>query len=148
MAEMPLEQAEEWWWAPHHSQRTGLEVSNSVSHPRLFCFKANMENVPGVPVVAQWKQIWLASMKTQVWSLAFLSGLRIQHCHELWCRLQALLRSCVAVALVYASSYSSDWAPILGTSMCHGCSPKKIKKKTQSNNMLIIGKTNSTKTSI
>ena len=27
-----------------------------------------------------------------------LSGLRIQHCHELWCRLQRQLRSGVAVA--------------------------------------------------
>ena len=25
-------------------------------------------------------------MKTQVQSLALLGGLRIQHCHELWCR--------------------------------------------------------------
>ena len=28
---------------------------------------------------------WLASMRTQVWSLAFLGGFRIQCCHELWC---------------------------------------------------------------
>ena len=40
----------------------------------------------GVPVVAQQKWILLASMRTQVRSLALLSGLRIQHCHELWCR--------------------------------------------------------------
>ena len=32
--------------------------------------------------------------------LALLSGLRIQRCHELWCRLQMWLRSRVAVALV------------------------------------------------
>ena len=30
--------------------------------------------------------------------LALLSGLRIWHCHELWCRLQKHLRSRVAVA--------------------------------------------------
>ena len=42
----------------------------------------------GVPIVAQWKQIWLVSMRTQVRSLASLSGLRIPHCHELWCRLK------------------------------------------------------------
>ena len=30
--------------------------------------------------VAQWKRIWLASMWTQVQSLASLSGLKIQHC--------------------------------------------------------------------
>ena len=35
--------------------------------------------------MTQQKRIWLESMRTQVWSLASLSGLMIQHCHELWC---------------------------------------------------------------
>ena len=34
----------------------------------------------GVPLVAQRKQIWLASMRTQVQSPPSLSGLRIRHC--------------------------------------------------------------------
>ena len=34
------------------------------------------------------------------WSLASISGLRIQHCHELWCSPQMLLGSRVAVAVV------------------------------------------------
>ena len=55
---------------------------------------------PGVPVVAQRKRIWLASMRTQVWDLALISGLRIQCCHELWCRLKMWLRSGIAVAVV------------------------------------------------
>ena len=55
---------------------------------------------------AQQKGIWLVSMRTQVWSLASLSGLRIQHCLELWCRLQMWPRSGVAVAVVQASNYS------------------------------------------
>ena len=37
----------------------------------------------GVPIVAQWKRIQLGTMRLQVRSLASLSGLRIQHCHEL-----------------------------------------------------------------
>ena len=41
-----------------------------------------------------------ATMRLQVQSLASLSGLRIWHCCELWCRLQARLGSGVAVALV------------------------------------------------
>jgi len=53
----------------------------------------------GVPVMAQWKWIWLGTMRLQVWSLALLSGLRIWHCRELWCRSQKRLRSRVAVAL-------------------------------------------------
>ena len=36
------------------------------------------------------------------------------------------LGSCIAVAAaVYTSSYSSDWIPGLGTSVCPGCGPKK-----------------------
>ena len=47
----------------------------------------------GVPIVAEWKRIWLVSMRMRVQSLASLSGSRIQHGHELWCRSQMWLRS-------------------------------------------------------
>ena len=40
-------------------------------------------------------------MRLWVQSLALLSGLRIPHCHELWCSLQMQLGSCIAVAVVY-----------------------------------------------
>ena len=60
--------------------------------------------------------------------LGLLSGLRIQHCHELRCRSQILLGSGVAVAVVQVSSCSSDSTPGLETSICHGCGPKKKKK--------------------
>ena len=40
----------------------------------------------GVPIVAQWKRIQLGTMRLQIPSLASLSGLRIWHCCELWCR--------------------------------------------------------------
>ena len=42
----------------------------------------------GIPVMAQQKWIWLASMRMQFWSLASLSELRIWCCHELWCMSQ------------------------------------------------------------
>ena len=48
--------------------------------------------------MAQWKQIRLASMWTQVLSLASLSGLRIPCCRELRYRSQMPLESGVAVA--------------------------------------------------
>ena len=38
-------------------------------------------------------------MRTWVQSLALLSGLRIQHYCELWCRLQTVLGSHIAVAV-------------------------------------------------
>ena len=53
----------------------------------------------GVPVVAQQKHTQLVSMRMRVGSLTLLSGLRIQCCHELWCRSQTRLRSGIAVAV-------------------------------------------------
>ena len=50
-------------------------------------------------------------MRLWVRSLDSLSGLRIWHCHEQWCRLQICLGSHVAVALVQAGGYSSDQTP-------------------------------------
>ena len=41
------------------------------------------------------------------------------------------LGSGIAVALVKAGSYSSDWTPGLGTSICHVHGPKKQKKKKE-----------------
>ena len=82
-----------------------------------------------VPIMAQQKQIWLVSMRMQVWSLASLSGLRIWCCHELCCKWWTWLGSCIAVAVAKASSYSSDWTLSLGTSICRGCGPKKQKKQ-------------------
>ena len=61
-------------------------------------------------------------MRMQVRSLASLSGLRIQCCHELQCRSQMRLD------LAVTSSYSSDLTPSLGTSICCRCVPKKQKK--------------------
>ena len=77
--------------------------------------------------VAEQKRIRLVTVRLRVWSLASLSGLRIQCCSELWFRLQKWLGSDTAVA--WASSFSSNLTPSLGTSMCHGCGPKKKKEK-------------------
>ena len=54
----------------------------------------------GVPTVVQWRQVRLGTRRLWVQSLASLSGLRIRHCHELWCRLQTRLGSGIAVAVV------------------------------------------------
>ena len=51
-----------------------------------FGVKSMIRSKIGVPVTAETKRIWLGTMTLQVWSLASLSGLRIQHCCELWCR--------------------------------------------------------------
>ena len=89
--------------------------------------KANLR----VPAVARWKQIWLVSMRTWVQSLASLSRLGIWRCHELWCRLKAQLRSCIAVAVAVAGSCNSDSTPSLGIFTCCKWGPKKQKNKKQ-----------------
>ena len=83
----------------------------------------------GFPIVAQWKWIQLVTMRFWVRSLASFSGLGIQHYRELWCRLQTLLGSWVAVAVAVADSCSSNSTSSLGPSICHRCSPKKQKEK-------------------
>ena len=75
--------------------------------------------------MAQQKQTQLVSMRMRVQSLAPLSGLRIQHCRELWCRLQMWLGSGIAVASAEASSYSSDLTPSLEISYA---APVALKK--------------------
>ena len=67
-------------------------------------------------------------MRMGVQSLARLSGLRIQHCCELWCR-SHMLGSGIAVAVVEASNCRSNSTPSLGTSISHRVGPKKKKKK-------------------
>uniref|UniRef100_A0A8D1UWZ7 Galanin-like peptide n=1 Tax=Sus scrofa TaxID=9823 RepID=A0A8D1UWZ7_PIG len=54
----------------------------------------------GVPDVVPWKRIRPGTTRFQLRSLALLSGLRIQCCCELWCRLQMWLGSHIAVAVV------------------------------------------------
>ena len=69
---------------------------------QLLKKKKNPELIPylaGVPIMVQWKRIQLGTKRFRVRSLALLSGLRIEHCCELWCRSQTQLRSCVAVAV-------------------------------------------------
>ena len=70
----------------------------------------------------------VVAMRMPVQSLASPSGLRSRCCHELQCRLQTRLGSHAAVAVVQAGSYSSNSTSSLGTSICHGCGPKKTKK--------------------
>ena len=79
--------------------------------------------------MVQQKLIQLGTMRLWVRSLASLSGLRIRRGGELWCRSRKRLGSCIAVAVVQAGGYSSDWTPGLGTSICLRYSPKKTKDK-------------------
>ena len=74
----------------------------------------------GSSCVAQWKRTQLASMRMRVRPLVSLRGLRIRRCIELWCRSQTQFGSGGVVAVVQASSYSSNstlaWDPPYATS--------------------------------
>ena len=108
----PLNPANQWVH-PAISGSPGTEAKPSP------CPQTHQQMRQGVPFMAGWKQIWLASTRTQVQSLASLSGLWIWHCQKLWCRLQTRLRSHIAMALAYASSHSSHSTPSLGTGHFH-----------------------------
>ena len=94
--------------------------------------------IHGFPVMAQWKRIWPGSMRTQVWSLASFSGLRLWHCWELLSRLQTWLGSGIVVAVAQAGSYSSNSTPSLETSLCRGCGPKKANKQIKWNHTVCV----------
>ena len=88
-----------WLWRRHkvhsylHRQTLHIFFSLDCSSENPFIFY--LKTLFGVPILAQWKQIWLVYMKMRVWSLAWLRGLGI--CRSqiqldpiflwLWCRL-------------------------------------------------------------
>ena len=81
----------------------------------------------GVPVMAQWLTNPTRNYEVgRVRSLALLSGLRIQHCRQLWYKLQTLLGSCVAVVLAEAGSYSTNSTPSGNLHMPQSSPKKKI----------------------
>ena len=88
----------------------------------------------GVPVVVQQIQIQLVSMRTQVPSLASLSGLRIWHWRELWCRFQTWLDSallwllCRPAATALISPLAWELIYTTGVALKR---PKKQKTKKQ-----------------
>ena len=76
--------------------QTSLDILRT--NLRHFSFTINKVNI-GVPIAVQQKRIQLGTMRFLVRSLASLSGLRIRHCRDLWCRSQMWLGSGVAVAM-------------------------------------------------
>jgi len=115
----------------HNAEENKVDIQGDIKKNILVILLSEKLGTKekGVLVMAQGKRISLVSMRTQVRSLALLSGLRVQHCHELCCRSQMQLRSGIAVAVVRDGRYSSDWTPSLETSICCRCGQKKKKKK-------------------
>ena len=76
--------------------------------------------------MAQRKLIRLGTVRLRVRSIPGLTQW-VKDLALLWCRSQTQLGSGVAVAVALSGSCSSNLNPSLGTSICHGCSPKKQK---------------------
>ena len=95
----------------------------------LTDFKGSLRKRNWSPVVAQRKWTQPVSMRTQVRSLASLSGLWIQVLP--WAVGWMQLGSGIAVAVAQASSFGSDSTPGLGISICRVWGLKKQKKKTE-----------------
>ena len=114
----------------HHQQSFPPPMGHNQPESSLkFSLLGQDLYLQGVPIVVQWKRIWLVSRRMRVWSLISLGGLEIQHCCELWRRSHKRLLSCIAVAVAVASSCSSNLTPGLGTSICLQCGTKKQKNK-------------------
>ena len=85
---------------------SGVPLSHFPSHlaapiPKVLWPLCNQKFPDqGVPIVAQWKRIRLGTKRLRVRSLASLSGLRIWHCCELWCRSQRRLGSGITLTVV------------------------------------------------
>ena len=68
-------------------------------------------------------------MRSWVWSLASLSGLRIQYGHELWCKLQTQLISHTDVAMAKQAA-TAPIQPLAGEPpYAAGAAQRKSKKK-------------------
>ena len=107
----------------HGTNWINVKALDSVNKASLcLCY------ILGVPVVAEWLPN-PTGIHEDAGSIPGLSRLRIWHCHELWCRSKTRLRSGIAVAVVQAGGCRSNSTLSLGTSICHGCGPKKKKLK-------------------
>ena len=75
-------------------------------------------------------------MRLWVRSLVFLSGLRIRHCRELWCRLQPGLGSWVAVAVADAVPIRHlAWEPLYAASAALEKKERKEGRKEERSNI-------------
>ena len=87
-------------WSSHNPvvPLTGISWKRKISHVHKdTCTKIVLLEFP---LWLSGLRTQLVSMRTKVWSLASISGLRIRRCHELWCRWQTQVRSGIAVAVV------------------------------------------------
>ena len=121
----PPERGCMWWKSLSPAHQDHMEWGAGIIYSRRteYCYQNNELGIPrkpkreqeretdtdtfpalkshsiGFPIMAQRVKNPASISEVWLWSPALLNALRIQHCHELWCRLQTQPRSCVAVAV-------------------------------------------------
>ena len=98
--------------SPHGCVSISWEATRNAPMPVISKGRVSACQDPpllGVPIVAQQVINSIVSMRTQVQFLALLSELRIQCCHELWCRSAA---AALIQPLVWEPPYATD-PPVL-----------------------------------
>ena len=116
----------------------GLELQSYTQHTnkkKFLSWLSRSSRTPwlGVPIVAQQKQIWLASIRTQVRSLASLNGLRNRCRHSLDL---VLLQLCCRAAAI-APIRPLAWEPLyaIGVALKRQKNKAKQKKKPKKNSL-------------
>ena len=122
------------WKVKVEGERKRETREKEVKDRKALRGKERLSSFPST-LMAQWIWMWLVTMRMWVWFLAFLGGIRIWYCCELWCGLQMWLGSDFAVVVAQASGYSSDLTPSLETSLCWG--KKKSGKERKEKEMRI-----------
>ena len=127
------------WWRETKGTIEWAKCQKAMLLFYLFSFMW-LEAFLGVPVMAQWKWIWLVSRRTQVPSRPLLRGLRVWRGHELWCGSQMWLAPGLPPFVLCFGRYTSDSTPSLGTSLfhCFVCKRKKNEKKNNGINVSLI----------
>ena len=99
----------------------------SKMYKELLKLTDKKTKIPGVSIMVLRKWIRLGTTRLQVQSLASFSGLRIWHCHELWCRSQTWLGSYRPAAV--ALTWPPAWEPPYATGVALKSKTKNKKQK-------------------
>ena len=94
-------------------------TATAIGDPRHGCDRhlSSLQHRSLNPLSKDRDQTCNLSVPSQIRTLALLSGLRIWHCHELWCRFQMHLRS-VLLWVWFRLAAVADSIPSLGMSIC------------------------------
>ena len=103
-------------WEPPYAAGAAQEIAKKRKKKYIETNHNENTTIQEFPLWLSGLNTPLVSMRMQVQSLVSLTGLRIQHCRELWFRSLTWPRSGVAMAVAGSCGCNSN--PSLGTSIC------------------------------